>query len=92
MRISFKRLLFGFIGATILFNLYIFYRFYLQQNHSWNNFDDEHHHQRFRRVNQKNHNEFLVLDWTANQHIFKEQDPIQCKFMTSKMFFSILEI
>ena len=27
----------------------------------------------------KNSNEFLVLDWTGHQHIFREQDPIKCK-------------
>jgi len=27
----------------------------------------------------KNKNEFLVLDWTGHQHIFREQDPIQCE-------------
>ena len=27
----------------------------------------------------KNGNEFLVLDWTGHQHIFREQDPIKCK-------------
>jgi hypothetical protein len=30
--------------------------------------------------NLKNSNEFLVLDWTGHQHIFREQDPIKCKF------------
>jgi hypothetical protein len=24
-------------------------------------------------------NDFLVLDWTGHQHIFREHDPIQCK-------------
>lgn len=28
----------------------------------------------------KNKNEFLVLDWTGHQHIFREQDPIKCDF------------
>lgn len=28
----------------------------------------------------KNNNEFLVLDWTGHQHIFREKDPIQCKY------------
>ena len=28
----------------------------------------------------KNSNEFLVLDWTGHQHIFREQDPIQCMY------------
>ncbi|CAF4357023.1 unnamed protein product, partial [Adineta steineri] len=28
----------------------------------------------------KNDNDFLVLDWTATQHIFKEQDPTKCDF------------
>ncbi len=31
----------------------------------------------------KNSNEFLVLDWTCNKHIFREQDPIKCKFIFS---------
>lgn len=26
----------------------------------------------------KDSNEFLVLDWTGHQHIFREQDPIKC--------------
>lgn len=29
----------------------------------------------------KNSNEFLVLDWTGHQHIFREQDPIKCKYL-----------
>jgi hypothetical protein len=33
--------------------------------------------------NLKNSNEFLVLDWTGHQHIFREQDPIKCKFIFS---------
>ena len=28
----------------------------------------------------KTTNEFLILDWTGHQHIFREQDPIKCKF------------
>ncbi|CAF2605706.1 unnamed protein product [Rotaria sp. Silwood2] len=28
----------------------------------------------------KNNSEFLVLDWTGHQHIFREQDPIKCDF------------
>ena len=31
--------------------------------------------------NLKNSNEFLVLDWTGHQHIFREEDPIKCKFI-----------
>ena len=31
--------------------------------------------------NLKNSNEFLVLDWTGHQHIFREQDPIKCKYL-----------
>ena len=27
----------------------------------------------------KSTHEFLVLDWTGHQHIFREQDPIKCK-------------
>jgi hypothetical protein len=33
--------------------------------------------------NLKNSNEFLVLDWTGHQHIFREQDPIKCKSIFS---------
>ncbi len=33
----------------------------------------------------KNSNEFLVLDWTGHQHIFREQDPIKCKFIFSNI-------
>jgi len=29
---------------------------------------------------QNNTNEFLVLDWTGQQHIFREEDPIKCNF------------
>ena len=29
----------------------------------------------------KNSNEFLVLDWTGHQHIFREQDPIKCELI-----------
>ncbi|CAF1083940.1 unnamed protein product [Adineta ricciae] len=28
----------------------------------------------------KTTNEFLILDWTGHQHIFREQDPIKCDF------------
>ncbi|UJR27602.1 hypothetical protein I4U23_008883 [Adineta vaga] len=30
--------------------------------------------------NLKTTNEFLILDWTGHQHIFREQDPIKCDF------------
>ncbi|CAF0828950.1 unnamed protein product [Rotaria sp. Silwood1] len=30
--------------------------------------------------NLKNSSQFLVLDWTGHQHIFREQDPIKCDF------------
>jgi CRISPR/Cas system-associated endonuclease/helicase Cas3 len=46
--------------------------------------------------NLKNSNEFLVLDWTGHQHIFREQDPIKCKFIFSNinicchLYYSIL--
>jgi hypothetical protein len=33
--------------------------------------------------NLKNSNEFLILDWTGHQHIFREQDPIKCKSIFS---------
>lgn len=33
----------------------------------------------------KNSKEFLVLDWTGHQHIFREQDPIKCKFIFSNI-------
>lgn len=36
--------------------------------------------------NLKNSNEFLVLDWTGQQHIFREQDPIKCKFLFSNRY------
>jgi predicted SAM-dependent methyltransferase len=35
--------------------------------------------------NLKNSNEFLILDWTGHQHIFREQDPIKCKFILSNI-------
>lgn len=39
----------------------------------------------FNTYNLKNSNEFLVLDWTGHQHIFREQDPIKCKFLLSNI-------
>jgi CRISPR/Cas system-associated endonuclease/helicase Cas3 len=35
--------------------------------------------------NLKNTNEFLVLDWTGHQHIFREQDPIKCTSIFSNI-------
>ncbi len=35
--------------------------------------------------NLKNTNEFLVLDWTGHQHIFREQDPIKCTCIFSNI-------
>jgi hypothetical protein len=40
--------------------------------------------------NLKNSNEFLVLDWTGHQHIFREQDPIKCKCLLSYINPSVL--
>lgn len=30
---------------------------------------------------QRNPNEFLILDWTGNDHIFQESDRISCAFL-----------
>jgi hypothetical protein len=79
MRRSFKCLSFYFIVSTCLFNIYIFYQLHIQREDS-----NEHQQPRFHGffnsiIKKKNNNEFLVLDWTANQHIFQEKDPIECK-------------
>lgn len=34
-----------------------------------------------------NTNEFLVLDWTGNQHIFKEKRSIKCKIFFRLIFY-----
>ena len=71
MRISLKRLSIYSILCGLIFNVYLFYRLhddfgYLQLN----GYDFEHR--------QLNSSDFLVLDWTGKQHIFKEKDPIKC--------------
>jgi hypothetical protein len=79
MRKLFRRFLFYFFIAIILFDIYILYQVLVETEYSNNNFNQENK----ENFKQKNDNEFLVLDWTGNQHIFKEQDPIKCKFIFS---------
>jgi hypothetical protein len=81
MRISFKCLLFYFIIFFILLNLYFFSQLYLQQEYLNLNTDNQYHQLFSNNITKNKNNEFLVLDWTGNQHIFKEQDTIQCKFI-----------
>ncbi|CAF3750420.1 unnamed protein product [Rotaria sp. Silwood1] len=64
MRSSLKCLSFYFIISTALLNLYFFSQLHVEQAIH----------------KQKSNHEFLVLDWTAKAHIFKEQDPIHCDF------------
>jgi hypothetical protein len=79
MRISLNPLLFYFIGSAFLFNLYLFYQLLVRQEYSNNYFNTKYE----LNLTQKNHNEFIVLDWTALRHVFKEEDPIKCKFILS---------
>lgn len=90
MRTSLKCVVFYLIGGVIILNLYFLAQLYFQHQDT---LEDEQHQQshlffkdnqvhRPRRV-QSNRielkNEFIVLDWTGHQHIFREQDPIKCK-------------
>ncbi|CAF0954736.1 unnamed protein product [Rotaria sordida] len=90
MRSSLKCLSFYFIINTTLLNLYLFSQLYVEQEKSNKNIVNKQ--QYFGIFNniinkkqqlfykQKSNNEFLVLDWTAKHHMFKEQDPINCNF------------
>jgi len=91
MRISRNRLLLYFIPSIFLFNLYFFSQFLVQKEYSNNNFNNEHQQQQLHEVlniTVNNKNEFLVLDWTAHEHLLEEQDPIECKFIFSLIFFN----
>jgi hypothetical protein len=96
MRTSLKCLVFYLIVGVILLNLYFLGQLYFQHQNTQENEQHQHQHQHshdlFTVIKKedevidkpsylKNSNEFLVLDWTGHQHIFREQDPIKCKFI-----------
>ena len=101
MRTSLKCLVFYLIVGVILLNLYFLGQLYFQHQNNQENEQHQHHHQHGNEIfngierrdelvdkpiyNLKTNNEFLVLDWTGHQHIFREQDPIKCK----SIFFNI---
>jgi hypothetical protein len=92
MRTSLKCLVFYLIVGVILLNLYFLGQLYFQYPTSQETEQHQHQHQHPNEIetrddlvdkpvyNLKTSNEFLVLDWTGHQHIFREQDPIKCKF------------
>ena len=82
MRSTIKCLYLYFILGIFLFNLYLFTRFFgEQEKFNGDLFNQQRHFRLFDDVNfVKNSNEFLILDWTGKQHIFREKDPIKCKF------------
>ena len=96
MRTSLKCIVFYLIGGVIVLNLYFLAQLYFQHQTS---LEDEQHQQshlffknesphRPRRVQLNpvtSKNEFIVLDWTGHQHIFREQDPIKCKRRTERI-------
>ncbi|CAF3733114.1 unnamed protein product [Rotaria socialis] len=82
MRSPIKCLYLYFILGIFLFNLYLLSRFFGEQEKFQHDpFDQQQHFRLFYDVNfVKNSNEFLVLDWTGKQHIFRENDTIKCDF------------
>ncbi|CAF2062113.1 unnamed protein product [Rotaria magnacalcarata] len=82
MRSRIKCLYLYFIFGIFLFNLYAISRFFGEQEKFKHHlFDRQQHFRLFYDVNfVKNSNEFLILDWTGKQHIFRENDPIKCDF------------
>lgn len=93
MRTSLKCFVFYLILGVILLNLYFLGQLYLQNQTNIDNdqqpirvqrkskdFFEEKKDPFIPPINSdKTKNEFLVLDWTGHQHIFREQDPIKCK-------------
>ncbi len=81
MRASIKCLSYYFILILILLNLYIFTQFYDHQDNLNDHIDNQYDKLIFDSIGKVEQNEFWVLDWTGNQHIFREEDPIKCKFI-----------
>ncbi|UJR21687.1 hypothetical protein I4U23_024764 [Adineta vaga] len=65
---SLKYFVLLFLINIILFNIYLFSQFHLEQEDS------------IHKNYQQQQQQFLILDWTAKQHIFQEHDQIQCNF------------
>jgi len=87
MRKLHKQFCFFFSITIILFDIYILYQFLVKEEYSNNNFNQLQQQQENEGIFEKKYdNEFVVLDWTGNQHIFKEQDPIKCKFIFSILY------
>ncbi|CAF2134053.1 unnamed protein product [Rotaria magnacalcarata] len=96
MRTSLKCLIFYLIVGVILLNVYILGQLYFSHDNTHQHQNQHKYSNDFFPViekgdalvnqplskanNLKNSNEFLVLDWTGHQHIFREQDPIKCDF------------
>ena len=94
MKTSLKRMIVYLIIGVILLNLYFVSELYFQYE---NKQDEQKHSNDIYSNIQKNNelvnqptykakhlgsnNEFLILDWTGRQHIFREQDPIKCKLI-----------
>ena len=94
MRTSLKCCVFYLIIGVILLNLYFLGHVYIQQpgadetkpsDESDNIFpkiaqsNHHHHHQVNSIVTTIPKSEFIILDYTGHQHIFRENDPIKCK-------------
>ena len=66
MRRSHKYLTYGFLLGTLVFNIYLLLQFHVEKEPVLHYESQE--------------NQFLILDWTAKYHIFREDEIIQCKF------------
>ncbi|CAF0720814.1 unnamed protein product [Adineta ricciae] len=66
MRRSRKYLTFGFLLGTFAFNIYLLLQFHVEEEPV------------LRYESQQK--QFLILDWTAKHHIFREDEIIQCDF------------
>lgn len=106
MRTSLKCLVFYLIVGVILLNLYFIGQLYFhyennpesQQHQHQDDFssinekqDEPNIQEKNIMNNQKNSNQFLVLDWTGHQHIFREEDPIKCKLLLNILHICCLE-
>lgn len=65
MRRLYKYLIYGLLLGTFIFNIYLLLQFRLEEEPV------------LRYESQQN--QFLILDWTAKSHIFREEESIECK-------------
>ena len=102
---SFKCLAFFCVIVTILSRLYLFFQLYVQQGIPIDYLAKRNYHQSlFDVVNstvdnrhelidyERNNSEFLVLDWTADRHIFQEENLIKCKFLLHSFYLNVISV